>query len=289
MNRYDLIWEKRYILAKNYYKHYGNLKIPFNFKTTDGINYDENGINLGQWIVNQKSLKKASKISQNRIDKLNELKMIWNSKRKENWDNMYMLAKKFFKTYNHLKIPLDFKTIDGINKDESGFELGSWLYNQILTYNNKKSYSLSNDRIDKLNALNIDWNFSLREEKWIQKYNLAKKYYELYGHLNISSKNKNNIKLRMWLNNQRIAYRNGSLLDERFKLLNEIGMVWNIKDNSYLDKEITKKNQKRISIKLYRILKEMLIDMKGNFNSIDDTYYINELFMEQLDKTMVKK
>ena len=39
-----------YNLAKAYYEHHGNLEIPARFKTINGYEYDENGINLGYWI-----------------------------------------------------------------------------------------------------------------------------------------------------------------------------------------------------------------------------------------------
>ena len=48
------VWDKKYKLAKTYYEHYGNLKIPKKFKTTNGIDYDENGIALGRWLDTQR-------------------------------------------------------------------------------------------------------------------------------------------------------------------------------------------------------------------------------------------
>ena len=47
-------WDMMYELAKKYYEHYSDLKIPFSFKTINGYETDENGYNLGFWISNQR-------------------------------------------------------------------------------------------------------------------------------------------------------------------------------------------------------------------------------------------
>ena len=56
-------WNENYALVQNYYEHNGNLEIPVKFKTLNGYEYDENGINLGMWIQNQRqSYKKQSSV-----------------------------------------------------------------------------------------------------------------------------------------------------------------------------------------------------------------------------------
>ena len=82
MNRLIMTWEDKYNLAKSYYEHYGNLEIPQHFKTINGIEYDENGVNLGQWIANQRRAYKSqgtNKITKEQIELLEQIGMIWNS------------------------------------------------------------------------------------------------------------------------------------------------------------------------------------------------------------------
>ena len=75
-NPYEEQWLKNYNLAKAYYEHYGNLLIPFNFKTNDGYTYDENGTtNLGIWINNQR---RNCNLSNERITLLSKIGMVWN-------------------------------------------------------------------------------------------------------------------------------------------------------------------------------------------------------------------
>ena len=50
-DRLTRTWGDYYELAKAYYEKYGNLEIPFNFRTNDGYTRDENGvIKLGRWM-----------------------------------------------------------------------------------------------------------------------------------------------------------------------------------------------------------------------------------------------
>ena len=54
-NTLTLTWEEMYEYAKKYYEAYGDLEIPQNFKTNDGVTYNLTGkINLGQWIATQR-------------------------------------------------------------------------------------------------------------------------------------------------------------------------------------------------------------------------------------------
>ena len=45
----DLMWEEKYKLCEIYYSYFHKLNFSYNFKTKDGIHYDEEGINLGKW------------------------------------------------------------------------------------------------------------------------------------------------------------------------------------------------------------------------------------------------
>ena len=53
--RLTMTWDKYYEYAKKYYEKHGNLEVPFNFKTNNGYEKDDNGkINLGTWISTQR-------------------------------------------------------------------------------------------------------------------------------------------------------------------------------------------------------------------------------------------
>ena len=67
-----------YELAKKYYEHYGDLKIPNRFKTVNGYETNGNGYNLGGWISWQRVKYKKGSLSEDKIKKLEEIGMMWN-------------------------------------------------------------------------------------------------------------------------------------------------------------------------------------------------------------------
>ena len=61
----EFLWKQMYNLAKKYYEHNGHSEIPGNFKTKDGINFDENGEPLGEWCKNLRVSLKNYKPAEN--------------------------------------------------------------------------------------------------------------------------------------------------------------------------------------------------------------------------------
>lgn len=66
-------WDRWYSIAKEYYREHGDLNIK--------LNKEINGRKIGRWINNQRKARKNNngnrKITQEQIDKLNEIGMIW--------------------------------------------------------------------------------------------------------------------------------------------------------------------------------------------------------------------
>ncbi len=75
-------WMKNYKLANSYYVHHGNLEIPKNFKTTNGYEYDEEGVELGIWISIQRQSYKGqgkNKLTEEQMEILNRLNSYLNT------------------------------------------------------------------------------------------------------------------------------------------------------------------------------------------------------------------
>ena len=230
-DRLTITWEDWYELAKAYFDYHGNLKINNTFKTINGYEYDENGLNLGIWIKNQRIAKKRGTLSQGREEKLLAIKMIFDVL-ENRWNEMYALAKKYFEHYGDLNIPSRFKTKNGYEYDEEGFILGTWIDRQRQF---KKQGILSKEREKKLLAIGMV--FDVLEVQWQDMYNLAKKYYEYHGNLNVPFNlktingylyDKNGLNLGSWLHNQRTAKKKGTLSKDREEKLLAIGMVFDV-------------------------------------------------------------
>ena len=229
-------WTKMYLLAEIYFKKYGSLEIKQNFKTLNGIDYDENGYNFGIWLTNQRQMYKKGKLSKERIELLKQIGMRFETRdNDEVWNQMYMLAELYFREYGNLEIPSKFKTQNGIDYDENGYNLGWWLVSQRQMYKKSKLYKEREELLEK-----IGMRFETRDhdEVWTQMYKLIETYFKKYGNLEIPSKFKtlngidydeNGYNLGIWLVNQRQIYKKGKLSPERKELLNQIGMIWEIR------------------------------------------------------------
>ncbi len=218
-------WMFYYELAKKYYEAYGDLEIPVTFKTNDGVTYDPNGkINLGRWKTNQRQRclpesergKLLSQIGMRFENKISTL----------SWKEMYEYAKKYYEAYGDLEIPQKFKTNDGVTYDPNGkIKLGGWITNQ-------RQRCLPESEQGKL-LLQISMRFEniISTLTWKEMYELAKKYYETQGDLEIPAKFKTNdgatddpsgkINLGKWITTQRKKCLPES---EQGRLLLQIGM-----------------------------------------------------------------
>ena len=230
-------WIRNYNLAQKYYEEHSNLLIPQNY-----VVKDENGsiIKLGLWINSQREAYKNKKLNKKQIELLNEIEMVWkvngnNDVIKNDWIRNYNLAQKYYEEHSNLLIPRDYVVIE-----ETGniIKLGRWINSQRTAYKNGK---LNKKQIELLNEIEMVWkvngNNEVIKNDWIRNYNLAKKYYEEHGSLLIPQnyvvieETGNIIKLGMWINNQRVAYKNEKLNKRQIELLNEIKMVWKVNCN----------------------------------------------------------
>lgn len=167
-------WDLMYNLATAYYNKYNNLEIQYRFKTLGGINYNENGYSLGVWIAKQRQNYKNRKLSQEKIELLDKIDMRFenknNIKNKIGWKENYKLAKVYFEKRGNLEIPSRFKTLDGINYDENGYNLGIWIKTQRQFYKNGK---LNKERIELLDKIGMVWSIKKETDK---KYKLCEEY-----------------------------------------------------------------------------------------------------------------
>jgi len=218
-------WEKAYQLLMNYYNKYGNIRVP--------RKYIVDGFKLGIWLDHQRracSGKGTYKISSERINKLNELGIDCGRPiKKQSFDYYYDLLKSYYNQYGNIDVPKKYE-IDGV-------KLGDWLSRIRHLYKVKNGHGLSQEEIDKLNALGINW-MIINSYPFEYYYSLLKDYRKEYGDINVPNNYEvNGVKLGCWLGNQREAYkdylkkvRTVSMIitKEEIDKLNELGMVWSL-------------------------------------------------------------
>lgn len=223
-----MIWEQRYELAKKYFEENGNLNVP--------VGYLSDGLNLKAWIKLQRNEYLKGNLSNEQISLLNNIGMVWDKVNFSKWLQFYKLAEEYYEKNGNLLIPADY-----IIKDK---KLGSWINCQRKRF---KNGNLSTERIGMLEKIKMVWAFdNIRFSAWLEKYEIAKKYYMENGNLLMAFDYAiDDFELGKWISRQKHLYNYKELSDEKISLLNEIGMVWNleeIQNNNWEEKcELAKK------------------------------------------------
>ena len=225
------IWKLKYQLAQNYYNKNKHLEILRYFKTLNGIDYNENGYNLGIWISEQRQSYKEGTLTKERYELLKAIGMRFESKQiKTPWEEMYKLAVKYYNKYGNLKVPKSFRTLDGITNDKFGYPLGTWLSTQRQLYRKEK---LSEERKSLLKKINLNADINMRIVGWDKMYALAEIYFKEYGNLEANryfktlngiDYNENGYALGAWFATQRTLFKANKLPSERKILLEKLNM-----------------------------------------------------------------
>lgn len=205
----ELRWNEKYKLAKKYFEEYGNLDVRFTYDTKDGVH-------LGTWIVQQRKMKKAGKLSDEKIQKLDKIGMIWDTKM-YTFDYYYRAAVEYTDKHGTCNANLHY-----VNKD--GIKLGIWISTQRVRH---REGHLSEYEIEALEKLSINWGYTL-DDKWLTGIDHAREFYKEYGDINI----KRNVmmadgfELGKWIELQKRYYTQGILQAERIRDLETLGVVW---------------------------------------------------------------
>jgi len=239
-------WQSKLELVRQFRQQHGHARVP--------IKYEIDGVRLGFWLNHQKfqykkhKEGKPSQLTQERIDGL-EAVGCWDvvDRKKtsggEKWQAKVELLRQYKQANGHCRIPVKYETIDGV-------KLGHWLQSQKSHYKKfiqGKTASISQERIDVLNSIGIDW--TLREysrptsgddkEKWQAKVELLRQYKQANGHCRVPVKYEiDGVKLGQWLQSQKSHYKKSmqgktaSISQERIDVLNSIGIDWNLRKYS---------------------------------------------------------
>ena len=191
-------WHFWYGLLQEYYEKHGNIYVPQDYKTEDGMK-------LGDWVSFQR-LKKN--ISKSQIQLLDELGFIW-SAYSYKWDIYVSAFKKYKEEFGKTSVPATYTTKDGL-------KLGTWVRNQM-----KKNPPL--DRKKELDDLGFVWEKTTKS--WDFWYKSLLDYIEEFGDCKVmpNYKTKDGLNLGNWVSTQR---KGKYITAKQKKILDEIGFVW---------------------------------------------------------------
>jgi ribosomal protein L7Ae-like RNA K-turn-binding protein len=180
-------WEETCLLLKQFNDREGHCNVPLLHK--------EDGVQLGQWVNDQRQLKSKDKLDSDRQKRMAECGFKWMSP-SATWDEYYALLFQFKKREGHWHVPR--------SHIEDGAKLGVWM------------------------IVNIEWPY-VQRLNWEEKYLLLKQFHEREGHCNVPEPHKEDgANLGMWVYSQRYRKRDQKLGNYRQKRLEEIGFEWAI-------------------------------------------------------------
>ncbi len=223
-------WDRMYEYANRYYQENGNLEVPIRYQT-------EEGYGLGRWLLTQRKVRAGEKygvLGADRIQKLDQIGMVWGSYRDLSWEKYYKEARKYFEEHGNLNTNVNDVT-------DSGIRLGTWIC-QLRTYRKsgiQKNY-LTEDRIQALNGIGMIWD--VPDYLWEENFMECLQYYREHGNLDIPNAyiSPKGLKIGGWIRRQRLLRRGKTsgarLTPEQVTRLDGIGMVWKTKPEQQWDK-----------------------------------------------------
>ena len=257
-------WKLMYELAKQYYEKHGNLLVPYKYVCEDGKHLGtwittQRIAYKNRTIPKEERNNTISPLTDEQVKLLEDIGMVWSVEkgqfdRKKNhvkWMENYEKAKKYYQKHSNLLVPARYIC-------EDGTQLGQWISAQRVAYKNRTlpkeernntRVPLTDEQVKLLEDIGMVWSvekgqFDRKKNhvKWMENYEKAKKYYQKHSNLLVPARYicEDGTQLGQWISVQRRAYKNriipkeernnahAPLTDEQVKLLEKIGMVWQI-------------------------------------------------------------
>lgn len=209
-NTFELSWEATFDVLCDFVKEYER------FPSCDE---KYNGISIGIWCKNQRSLYKIKKLSSDRVDALNSIGFYWSSNDWE-WHTNFNKLKQFKEKNGH------FPHTEDVNSNKKAAALITWGSSQRIKY---RKGTLDNSRIALLNSIGFPLNIPTADELWNKNYAALKIIVEELGKFPLTEEIPDK-RLKIWVANQRKFYLNGKLYEDKVDKLNELNFPWDKKE-----------------------------------------------------------
>lgn len=223
-------WDLMYEKAKQYYQKEGHLDVPKKYKTSEGYS-------LGSWIAVQRRVKAGEQygtLTEERVEKLNGIGMIWDGHRDVSWRKHFASAKAYYETFGNLNVPVAYV-------DEQGLCLGRWISNLRTAHKSGlQRHYLTEERKQELDDIGMIWD--VPDYLWQQYYAACLAYARKHGNLDIplSYVTPDGVRLGAWIHHVRTLSRgtetDGRLTNDQIRALDELGMIWNRKQDRQWEK-----------------------------------------------------
>jgi hypothetical protein len=211
-------WKEKYAICKKYYEENGDI----NFPRSTIID----GVKIGMWLSDQRKKYKRGLITREQIQALESLNILWGDVDEYNWNKKFKLLVEY-KAIHGTPNPI------GSHVIFKGVDISSFANHEKEKYFQKSKGRYNQEHIDRLNAIGFVWD--CKYSQWLEKYNVAKGYYEKHGNINIPYNTiVDGVKIGIWISKQRKDYRNFNtskanpqFTRQKIELLNDLNMDWN--------------------------------------------------------------
>lgn len=203
---FDEIWDRNYNASKKWYEENGNLNVPRDYITDDGIK-------LYSWLGNQKSRYADGKLTDSQISRLRLIGFEFENKSSVAWKIAYRYAEEYYKANSNLDVPSKYKL-------DNGFDLGYWLFKQ-----RKNKAKLSDEQIKLLDSIGMVWS-APAEMQWGKGFEHLVQYKNKYGTVRLGAdyRAEDGYTLGRWLGRQKKNFIDGELNKEQIEKLTQIGV-----------------------------------------------------------------
>ncbi len=198
-----------------------------------------NSPQLGLWVstqrthYNRKKRGQPSQMTEDRIDKLNEIGLVWYPN-DDAWNEMFQQLVEYKKENGDILVP---------KRYTANPQLGIWVTKQRFHYKRKQSghaSQITNERVDKLNKIDFVWD--VLNDAWSEKFQQLVEYKKEHGDTLVPQSYPDNPPLGIWVNTQRSQHNRkqrgqaSQMTDERKDKLNGIGFVWEPHETAWQSK-----------------------------------------------------
>lgn len=210
-NSFEDSWEIVFEVLQEYLAEYGHFPEYFE---------EYHDYKIGMWCSNQRVLRNAGNLSDERISLLDSLGFIWDAK-DERWMSSYHQAEHY--KSKHGKFPARTDT-----SEEAG-TIYRWIANQKQNF---KNGTLSKERKKLLESVGILVKVKSSEDSWNENYALLTNFLQKNSRFPTTTDaqlNESVYAVYRWMLHQREAYKKGRLSQDRIEKLESIGFVWDVK------------------------------------------------------------
>ena len=205
-------WQKNFEILKRYIQKFGCFP-------TEHTVYED--VQIAKWCYRQRELKKANKLSSDKLKKLNSINFPWNIN-EIRWYQMYDKLKKYVEEHG---TPPKSPHTDSTETRK----IFTWLTSQRNRFN---SGAISEHELKLLAEMQVVFGKESNDEMWLRKYNEFIEFVKIHSRYPIKPRNSTNAEeessLAAWVHKQRILNRRGTIIQERKEMLNKIGFIWDV-------------------------------------------------------------